>query len=569
VIRARPQATAAKPLTEPQRIARLPRVEQPDLGPEFDLKYLHPRWHGRPDAPALRPAQRLALYWIETARGLVGPIGCGHGKGLITMLAPRAANARRPVLFIPASMKNSGAFSREYAKFSKHWLVSRSLQVMSYESLSRADANAYLEALRPDMIIADEAHLLRYHDSARTKRVARYMESEPTTVFVGVSGTLTRKSVKDFAHLSEWALGKGSPLPMDWPTLEAFADALDSSTKTPDPASFGAMRPLGLDLSGVPFEDWRERAQRCFGERLLATAGVVSTGDASVGASLVFSAREPAVPEVVTDALATLAATWTRPDGEELATPLDLARVESTLRAGFYYRWIWPDDKPDVEWLEARAAWNRACRAILSRDLARFDSPFLVAAGLDAGALDDPLAAQALEAWRAVRERYSPTPPVEPVWLSDYLIDDVAAWVVDRLDAGERGIVWVQHSAVAAKLAECGLPVFGAGADPEASHEPVIACSIRAHGTGKNLQRWAHNLFTSWPPSGSTIEQAVARTHRAGQDEDEVTATGYAHDADRFAKSYVDAGYIERTTHTRQRLRYGSLCPVLRDAVDT
>ena len=72
---------------------------------------------------------------------------------------------------------------------------------------------------------------------------------------------------------------------------------------------------------------------------------------------------------------------------------------------------------------------------------------------------------------------------------------------------------------------------------------------------------WAHNLVLSWPASGSTAEQLISRTHRAGQQSDEVYVDYVAHT--RYLKhalfqSQRDARYIESSLGTPQRLCYGS-----------
>ena len=45
-----------------------------------------------------------------------------------------------------------------------------------------------LDYIQPDLIIADECHLLKNHKAGRTRRVTRYMREHPETKFVGVSG---------------------------------------------------------------------------------------------------------------------------------------------------------------------------------------------------------------------------------------------------------------------------------------------------------------------------------------------------------------------------------------------
>jgi len=101
-----------------------------------------------------------------------------------------------------------------------------------------------------------------------------------------------------------------------------------------------------------------------------------------------------------------------------------------------------------------------------------------------------------------------------------------------------------------------GLPVYGAGTEPPAKAETCVM-SIKAHGTGRNLQAWARNILTAFPPNGTTVEQAVGRTHRPGQEADEVTVDFFiphsSVEAD-IEKALADAEYIEQTQGNRMKL---------------
>ena len=149
------------------------------------------------------------------------------------------------------------------------------------------------------------------------------------------------------------------------------------------------------------------------------------------------------------------------------------------------------------------------------------------------------------------------------MWLSDVVIRRAVQWAVQRLEEGVGGIVWYHERAVGERLAAYGLPLYDAGRDAPVTwnEAPVFAAFITAHGTGKNLQPWAHNLILSWPASGSTAEQLISRTHRAGQKADEVFVDYIAHT--RYLKfalfqSQRDARYIEASLNTPQRICYGS-----------
>lgn len=555
---ARAAARPKKPrmATDADRVAALPRISPTVDVEAVSLRYLTPA--GLAAGVRLRPAQARALEALRLYRGLLGPIGTGHGKSLITLLAPVAFGAKRPLLLIPANMRVP--LTNERQKFSEHWRLAENLTVLSYSMLSvESGANA-LENLAPDLIIADEAHNLRHLTSARSKRLIRYFQAHPETRFAALSGTLTARSVKDYAHLAELALREGSPLPLERFDLEGWSRILDSDQEPQGPTDYLLYQALLPEWRNLNAER-RAVARKRFSERLNVTPGVVATSDASVGASLLFEEIDVPPCDITRGALKELEKTWTRPDGEELPDAMSTARVGKQLSIGFYYKWAWPGGQPDLDWLTARNRWAAWVRFILLQGRADLDSPLRVRKALEAGRLVDPRGRALLEAWAA--QEHKPEPDVEPVWLSDVVIRRAVQWAVQRLEDGVGGIVWYHERAVGERLAAYGLPLYDAGRDaPVAWDEaPVFAASITAHGTGKNLQPWAHNLILSWPASGSTAEQLISRTHRAGQKADEVYIDYIAHT--RYLKfalfqSQRDARYIEASLNTPQRICYGS-----------
>ena len=46
-------------------------------------------------------------------------------------------------------------------------------------------------------------------------------------MFVGLSGSITSTTIKDFWHLSLWALKECTPLPIKWTYLDAWGSVLD------------------------------------------------------------------------------------------------------------------------------------------------------------------------------------------------------------------------------------------------------------------------------------------------------------------------------------------------------
>lgn len=563
-----------------QRILDLPRRPTPDLNA------LVKKWTSILKTPegtqTLFPIQAWALEEASAVGGILGSIGVGHGKTLIDCLAPMVVpGCRRAVLFIPPNLR--AQFFREWDLYAQHWKLpnlagGRSfvagrpvLHVVAYSELSSPKSSDLLERLRPDLILADEAYSLRRKDAARTKRFLRYFEAHPEVRFAAWTGTFTSKSLKDYAHLSRYALHKSSPVPLKDAIVDEWAAALDPVLV---PAPIGALRHLCR-----PGEDVRSGYRR----RLRDTLGFVATEEGSVSASLVLSERKPPpVPNAVVEAIEGVRSTWQRPDGEELIDGLSVARCARELACGFFLRWRWPRGEPEdviLRWLERRKAWHKELREKLKYGGEHLDSPLLCAKAairyyerhsktIDEKISDRESAGHALPLWRAetwpawVEVRETAKPETEVVWVDDFLMRDAAEWGRKNV-----GIIWYDSDAVGKKIAELsGLPHYGPGVDASArileeKGDRSIIASIRSHGTGKNLQPFSRNLIVQTPSSGATMEQLLGRTHRTGQAADEIEAFVYRHTFEMAAaldSAIRDAEYISETLGTKQKLVYAS-----------
>ena len=516
----------------------------------------------------LKPVQGWALYEAGIAGGLLGAIGVGSGKTILDILAPLVVkDCRLAVLLVPPNLV--AQLMREYKALSQHFRVpsivfkeqgsivpgTPVLHVMPYSLFSRAQSTELLETLKPDLIIADECHKLKHKNSATTSRVLRYFSAHPTTRLCAWSGTITTKSIKDYAHLLKFALRESSPLPLDYNVLEEWSLAIDPNDW---PAPEGSLKVLMSQ---------GETVQQGYYRRLVETRGVVATKGGSVDASIIINERQaPPMPAQVKTALKDLRQTWTRPDGEELVSALDVSRVAHELACGFYYRWIYPrkeSAKVIDEWFRVRGLWNKELREKLKHRLPHLDSPLLCtnAAQRAHDKYKGPLPvwqSEYFEEWQAVKETVQPE--TEAVWLSDFLVLDSA-----KFGTHSRGIVWFDHAAFGHEVSRVsGLPYHGGGPKAEQAilaerGDRSLVVSIHAHGVGRDgLQRhFDTQLVTSPPSSGGVWEQLLGRLHRQGQESDEVTTEVYRHTEE--VRSSVDsallqARYIEDTLGTYQKL---------------
>ena len=537
----------------------------------------------------LLPTQAWALHEARETNGLLGPIGVGHGKTLLDLLTPMVLNnCKTAVLLLPPNLK-SQLIDVDWHFYGQHWklpnlaggrwLVSGrpTLHVVAFSELSGSRATDLLHRLRPDTVVVDEAHSVRNRTAARTKRFLRYFSDNPNVRLFAWSGTLTSRSLKDYAHLSNLALGDGSPTPLHWPTVEEWAGHLDPSEFRSPP---GRLSQFGLD------------ARVGFARRVVETSGVVSSGDtASCQASLVISERLIHTPAVVQVTLDSLEETWTRPDGEELIDAMSVGRCARELSCGFYYRWRFPRKEPTPvieKWFAARKEWNKELREKLKQSKPHMDSPLLCAkaairwykgyvhverdeVGHEVGRREiaprttsGPLPVWPSLAWPEWEEvRGTVQPETEAVWLSDFFVEDCLAWLAEG-----PGVFWYEFDGLAQRVRQVArtrqLPVTFCGPGDEGNRtvlgltgqERVLA-SIRAHGTGKNLQQYSRACVGNPPSSGSDWEQLLGRHHRNGQVADEVEFQVYRHtEAVRKAveKARDLSEYIQETFGAKQRL---------------
>lgn len=503
----------------------------------------------------LRPIQALALAEIFTRGGLVGPIRVGAGKTLISYLAPVVGKSRNPLFVVPASLKKKTR--HEFEALFKHWRGPHpeACRIISYELLGRPQSGStdgsgtMLDKLLPDMIIFDEAHKIKNHGAAVTKRVRRYLAKHEDTKVIAMSGTMTKRSIKDYAHIAEWCLKDGSPVPRTYTDLEAWAAALDEKVQ-----DFLRVAPGAL----VDFSDGDEDLSAVrvgYRKRLVETPGVIATQDGPMDMSLSIQAIEPLETDPIIDAaFETLRRDWVTPDGHPIIDGITFRRHALEIACGFHY--IWSPRPPDG-WLEARSIWAAGCRDVLKHNRRGLDSEAQVVMAIDQGQyqhLSGPL-----KEWRKQKEIFEPN--TVPVWHSSEAIDAVAAW-------GQVGIVWVSHRAFGQRLSEVtGWPYYGRGGETPTGERiedhkrgPLIA-SIKSNGTGRNLQKWSKNLIVTPPSSGEIWEQLLGRTHRDGQLADEVTVDVYCacrEHVTSFAQALADARYQEDTTGQAQKLLYAS-----------
>lgn len=617
---------------EMQRITKLPVV--PTLSAEeidaFCMEHVQANYYEA--GFRLLHTQASAVLAYIMFGGVFGPIGVGWGKTLITLmiadLAPEMYNVERSMLFVPPQVysqltRTDIPWARKRVGLSVPFIYvggrslaerrsiasskKRGCYVLPYSYLSTRDAEEMLNQIKPQLLILDEVHNVKNRKAARTKRLMQYMDANQPQL-VGLSGTITSKSIKDYHHLIAHALGDWAPLPLSPSQAEQWAAVLDANAD-PNEAQTGDLTPLvnwaRYRFPEESFPEGRPGYRRAYNLRLTSAPGVVATGDAEIGVSLTL-VNEPVKDRQQVEGweqcdrlIKDVIELWRAPNGDEIEYGFHQWRHLYELSSGFYYDLRWPDVEQIVErrklstdeaesYLEI-AKEHHLARQQYHRDLRRFleygnhrrgmDTPLLVANDMALHG-DINVWPEVYESWRAAKdlefegmpERYSIAVEVCP-----YKIDAAVRWAEHHKHGG---LNWYHHDHVGRwtyrLMKEAGLDVMwcpaegmrkGSNAtilDPANKNKIVIA-SMGGHGTGKNLQHFQQQLFTQFPRQAPLAEQVLGRTHRTGQLADELivnTLNTLPFDHQNMAACLNDALYQHQTVGARQKLIYASYDPV-------
>ena len=519
---------------ELERILRLPRRSSSEpFPPSLSSELSHHIFAPSSPERGLRPVQAESFHTIDVMRGMLGMIGVGEGKTLISQISPFILDLYPALLMVPGGLVKKTKV--EFDWWAETFRIRiRPPSILSYQLLSHPKHQQDLLKLRPRLIVLDEAHHAANPFSALSTRLAEYLEAFPETVVIAMSGTLIERSLLDIHHLLQWTLGPdASPLPRTREECAVWAQALDHEVP------FGSRRAKGalkvFDEGGG------------FGVYLRNTLGVVVGGSTDVGASIRYRVLSFDLGADIKRHLAA-ADDGVRPDGEVEFEAATLSSLKFTLSLGFWLRWKEPG--PPL-WMEKRRRWGQFVRWTLEQRLPNLDSEEMVRQ-----AYGD--STQEGKEWFAIEPSF--VPETEVVWLDRSIIPAVIEKSKLRYP-----LIWCAHPACASLLN----PYFGAGGkDLHTGRsildvtKPVTAgLSIEANIEGKNLQHlWHENLLLDIPKSASTLEQLIARTHRPGQRKDEVVVTFYAPTAahrERIAFVKQQAQWLEQFKGKKQKLQIG------------
>jgi len=483
--------------------------------------------------------------------------------------------------------------------------------ILPYSYLSTRDAEDMLHSIAPDLLILDEAHAVKNAKAARTKRLTRYLQQKQPRV-VALSGTITSKSINDYHHLITAALGDRSPLPMDPSLASNWSFVLDANAD-PSDAQVGPISPLlGWSRKHFPKEKLPAGVpgfRKAYKIRLNTSPGVVSTGDNEIGVSLVIENLPVDLKKIEESdeykrlklLMKDVEELWRTPSGDEIEFGFHKWRYLYELTTGYYYNLRWPTveelqrrqrlsaEEAEVYLSEAKLhhealqEYHKLLRRWLEySSKPKLDTPLLVGSNMaQHGARDVGMVLYT--SWKAAKDLEFDGMPErlsEPKRVCDYKIQHAVAWTMEHAEHGRGALIWFHHDTAGRWLAEelkaqgvdaiwCPSESVRKGSNAtvldEANKDRIMVVSMGGHGTGKNLQHFEHQLLLQFPRKADLIEQVIGRTHRNGQQADELivhTINTLQFDHLNTAACIIDGLYIHQTTGSRQKIIYATWNPL-------
>lgn len=497
----------------------------------------------------LFPLQVDALNTLATHRCGFFSMGVGAGKTLTAMLAARALDIDpdRVLVLTTARLREEAAV--EFERYREHWDVP-DVEYASYDWISRNEK--YFWEKSPLLIVADEAHLLGNPRANRTHAFLRYMRENPEVIFVPMSGTLTRSSIMEYAHLMRMALRDKCPLPAKHFQLESLARVFDSRPQIPpDGMDFAAARKF---VGGTSREDLFRLFQ--------TTPGVVVSEETAYAGPLEVKPWKYGLPAGLRNAMKKVETELTLPNGMIVEDALGQAEKQKQLAQGFYYYPVYLDCHTPA-WKAARRDKNELIQETIKLER-RKKHGLITTARVEAAFAIGVFKHHYWEQWVQFRE--VPEPETAVVWLDKTVIEAAIERALAHSTPEYGALLWYDHECVRFMLDELSafhqyMFVTPLGEAPPRGKAregiSVAAVSLRSHATGLNLQHdYAYNLVLAPPSNGGLWEQMVGRTHRNGQVHKVVVeynaSTKQFRDA--LYKAKKDAKYVEETWGQQQKL---------------
>ena len=596
---------------EMERIIALPIVPEPT---EEEINMVSK--HYCPDGTFnFYVEQAKAMMEYHEYGGQISPMAVGAGKTLVSVLIANDAytmfGKRRILLMNPSNLIDQ-LRDTELPLYRRHisinvpfyWISTMSpgkrmlqakskrsgVYVVSYSLLSGRKGAEIIDAIEPDLIIGDEIHkIASANPSARGRRfkeaVLKYLPQ-----IIGLSGTITKKTPRDYHFLITHTLQENCPMPRPTSLAEEWAKLIDSEASSIDEMPNNSAPQL------IPFKmliDWAKKNfpndtksypnnligfRAAYKTRLRTCPGVVASDGEDLGVSLritnidskkkhEYSTKlvdsESAGWDKLTEMVNQLTELWIAPNGDEIDHAMHMWRWRYELEGfGFFNNLFWPTPEVVAERKNIpnsvagdiverskrhhllQQEYHRVLRSWISQRARKgLDTPFLIGGEMarnGAKAVGNEL----YKAWVDTKNAVFPEiieRDKEFVRVCDFRVKKIVEWAKEwhKNRPEKAAIVWFKNNGVAEWLRdtfiEADLPHLycpagkrgKANLEDRTQGDKFAIASLTAYHEGLNLQ-YHHDteMFAQWPREALFAQQGMGRVHRNEQASEEVRIFG-------------------------------------------
>lgn len=561
------------------------------------------------------PEQVKAMMQFHDYGSVIAPIAVGGGKTLISVLIPNDAytefGKRKIMLMAPPHLIDQ-LRDTELPFYRRHFSINvpfywialmppgkRMMQaksnrsgvyVVSYSLLSGRKGAEIIDAIAPDLIVGDEIHkIASANPSARGRRfkeaVLKYCPQ-----LSGLSGTISKKSPRDYHFLVAHALQENSFLPRPVSLADEWAKIIDSEASSIDEFSNNSTPEL------IPYKllvDWAKKNfpdetdkypnnligfRAAHKKRLRTCPGVIVSDGEDLGVSIRITNIDseknheyhtsisnedcPGWDKLVA-LVEQLTSLWIAPNGDEIDHAMHMWRWRYELEGfGFYNNLFWPTKEKvasrkritdteaqdivdrSIEHHLLQQEYHRVLRSwIKNRARKGLDTPFLIGGNM-AHYGNKNVGNELYNAWTLMKDAVFEGMIERDkafVRVCDFRVRKIVEWATRwwQNRPNKAAIIWYVNNGVAEWLRdefiEADLPMIycPSGKKGKANLEDrtqggkFAITSLPAYHEGLNLQ-YHHDteMFAQWPRRALWAQQGMGRVHRKEQASDETRMFG-------------------------------------------
>lgn len=449
----------------------------------------------------------------RTKKGAAVSLSLGGGKFLISMLAPIIKKSKNTLLIVPPKLYDQTvAYRMDWIQLIPE-ISTVNLSVISTGEMSSAKFSDFLDSNDFDMIIIDECQDFRNKKSARAKRLKRYLD-EKKPILLLLTATFFTRSFSDLwltKYVSEEPTIPSSLLYVD--IFDSIISKKVSRFPVPESELINELHDWHETITGEKLHGYRkEKNASILMERIRTYPDIFIDSEDSCATECWTEWIYPTVSPLISEQIRQVMESWVAPGGSPIIDALEYHRIGDYVSLGFTRNFKILNEERYIEYENARRDWSWVLKGYLNGENKFLDSMLLVKQRVKRDGTD--VEKKILAKWEAISKEKVREP--EYIWSDKTIISKA----LENLEPGT--LIWYVSLEVERELENLGYRIRQSSTEkiPE-----THALSFLKFHAGANFQDLhCRNLFLQVPVGrASLIDQAIGRTHRAGQEKNVIS----------------------------------------------